>query len=109
MVYAYLLICGPKHKKVNFIRHIKKLQNLSLLAKTSPHTAYFIHQTYTQHELTYLQRTQNLEKYATDKESERQKLVEALFDNKIHNPNKWKEISLPTRHGGLGTNVSSLK
>ena len=41
-------------------------------------------------------------------EFERKKLVEALFGNKILNQNKWKEISLPTRHGGLGINVSSL-
>ena len=44
----------------------------------------------------------------TEIESERKKLVEALYDNKILNQNKWKEISLPTRHGGLGINVSSL-
>ena len=44
----------------------------------------------------------------TELESERKKLVEALFNNKILNENKWKEISLPIRHGGLGINVSSL-
>ena len=44
----------------------------------------------------------------TEVESERKKFVEALFDNKFLNENKWKEISLPTRHGGLGINVSSL-
>ena len=97
-----------RYLKEKVREHIKKLQKLSLLAKTSPHAAYFIHQTCTQHELTYIQRTQNLEKYVTEIESERKKLVEALFDNKIHNQNKWKEISLPTRHGGLGINVSSL-
>lgn len=87
---------------------IKKLQELTLLAKTSLHAAYFIHQTCTQHELTYLQRTQNLGENMTEIKSERERLVEALFDNKILNQNKWKEISLPTRHGGLGINVSSL-
>ena len=41
-------------------------------------------------------------------ESERNKFVETPFDNKIIDENKWKEISLPTRHGGLGINVSNL-
>ena len=44
----------------------------------------------------------------TEVESERKKLVEALVDKKIMNPNKWKEISLPTRHGGTGINVPNL-
>ena len=71
--------------------HIKALKRLSKLAKTSPHSAYFIHQTCTQHELTFLQRIENSEKYLGKVESKRIRLVEVLFDKTIVNQNKWKE------------------
>ena len=88
--------------------HLKKIQKLTQLAKTSPHSAYFIHQTCTQHELTFLQRIANLEEFLSEVELERKKMVEVLCNKKIIKPRKWNEISLPTRHGGLGINVTSL-
>ena len=56
-------------------RALKEGTKLTLLSKTSPYSAYFMHQTCTQHELTFMRRIEESDEFLGEVKLERNKLL----------------------------------
>ena len=82
---------------------------LTRLAKTSPHSAYFLYTSSVKHELTYLQRIGLDPSIIKDIERCSKTMVESLVGQTIVDEKIHEQVSNPTRFGGLAINTKWLE
>ena len=85
-----------------------KIKRITDVAKTSPHSAYYLYGAVVKHELTYMQRIGICEKMFKETATELKIFAESLVGQYIRDENVMSEIANPTRFGGLAINASNL-
>lgn len=86
----------------------QKTQKLIQLAKTSPHSAYYVFSASVKHEVTYLQRIGMKDEEVKRLEVKFKKLAESLVGQAIVGRNTLEQVSNPTRYGGLAIAAINL-
>ena len=85
-----------------------KIKRITKVAKTSPHSAYYLYSAAVKHELTYMQRIGIGKKMIKETAKELKVFAESLVGQYIRDKNVMNEIANPIRFGGLAINASNL-